>query len=97
VTFSFHPEAEKEFFSAIEYYEDQEQDLGRQLSLEVMTAVANALDFPRAWSIVEDDVRRCLIHRFPFAVLYTVEDESILVLAVMHLRREPGYWRSRLD
>lgn len=97
MTFSFHPEAEEEFFSAIEYYEKCEPGLGRKFSVEVMTAIGNAVDFPLAWSAIDEEVRRCLTHRFPYGILYSIEEDSILVLAVMHLRREPAYWRSRLS
>ncbi len=47
--------------------------------------------------MIEQNVRRCLTHTFPCGILYTIEAESILILAVMHLRRRPGYWRSRLS
>lgn len=96
MSFSFHPDAEEELFSAIEYYEEREPGLGQQFSIEVTTAIANAADFPTAWPVIEDDIRRSHTHRFPYGILYSIEANSILVLAVMHLRREPGYWRSRL-
>ena len=46
---------------------------------------------------MDEDVRRCLTRIFPFAVLYTIEQDFILIVAVMHWSREPGYWRDRLD
>lgn len=95
MTFSFHPEAEAELFAAIEYYEEQEPGLGQAFSFEVTSAILNVVDYPKAWPTLEDDVRRCLTHRFPFGVLYTLEREHILILAVMHLRRGPDYWKSR--
>ncbi len=95
MTFSFHPKAEKEFFSAIEYFEEHEPGLGKQFSVEVTTAIANAADFPTAWPAIEDNIRRCLTHRFPDGIVYATEEDSILILAVMNLRREPGYWKSR--
>lgn len=67
--FRFHPEAEKEFFSAIEYYEIRETGLGQRFSVEVTTAIANAADFPVAWPVIENDIRRCITHRFPYGIL----------------------------
>lgn len=93
--FSFHPEAEEEFRAAIDYYEDREAGLGYDFSLEVFTAIHNIITHPNAFPVVEDDVRRCLVNRFPFAVLYGLEPTSIFVLAVMHHRRRPGYWKHR--
>jgi len=44
---------------------------------------------------LEDDVRRCLTHRFPYGVLYSIEPSTIYILAVMHLHRDPDYWKHR--
>ena len=95
MTFSFHPEAEEEFNAAIDYYEDREIGLGYDFSVEVFTAIHNILNYPEAWPVVEDDVRRCLVNRFPFGVLYSVEHKDIFILAVMHQRRHPDYWKNR--
>jgi toxin ParE1/3/4 len=51
---------------------------------------------PDPWRIFEEDVRRCLTRVFPYAVLYTIEPDYLLIIAVMHCHREPGYWRHRL-
>jgi len=95
MTFSFHPEAEEELRAAIDYYEDREAGLGYDFSLEVFTAIQNIITQPNAWPVMEDDVRRCLVNRFPFGVLYSLEPTTVFVVAVMHQRRRPDYWRSR--
>jgi toxin ParE1/3/4 len=95
MTFSFHPEAEEEFKAAIDYYEAREPGLGYDFSAEVFTAIQNILHIPGAWPAIAEDVRRCLINRFPYGVLYSIEQSGIFVLAVMHLRRHPDYWKSR--
>lgn len=95
MTYSFHPEAAEEFRAAIDYYEDREAGLGYDFSLEVFTAIQNILTQPNAWLIIEDDVRRCLVNRFPFAVLYSLEETGVFILAVMHGRRRPDYWKNR--
>ena len=79
------------------FYEDRCSGLGVAYTLEVEAAIKRILDAPNRWRTIEEDVRRCLIHTFPFGILYTVEQDSILIIAVMNLRREPGYWRSRLS
>jgi hypothetical protein len=58
-------------------------------------AIRRAMDDPLRYRIFEQDVRRVLVKVFPYAVLFTVEEDSILVVAVMHCHREPGYWRNR--
>jgi plasmid stabilization system protein ParE len=95
MTFSFHPEARDEFNEAIEYYENCEAGLGYDFSIEVHTAIQNMVNYPTAWPVVEEDVRRCLVNRFPYGIIYNIEGGEILILAVMHLRRHPDYWKNR--
>lgn len=94
--FSFHPEADAEFIAAVAYYEDCEIGLGLDHSREVYATIHNALDYPTLWPKVEDEVCRCLVHRFPYGVLYSIEPQDIFILAVMHLHRDPDYWKHRL-
>jgi plasmid stabilization system protein ParE len=93
--FEFHPEALEEYEQSARYY------AGRQAGLElrfidcVESAIRQACEAPTRWAIFETDVRRCLVRVFPFAVLYSIEPDYVLIVAVMHLSREPGYWRNR--
>jgi toxin ParE1/3/4 len=95
MTFSFHPEAKTEFLEAIEYYEERERGLGYDFSIEVVRTIQNIVTYPTAWSVIEKDLRRCLVHRFPYGVVYSIEQDEIFILAVMHLRRHPDYWKKR--
>ena len=95
MTFSFHPEAETEFLEAINYYEDREGGLGYDFSIEVFATIQNIVIYPTAWPVIEEGARRCLVHRFPYGVIYSIEQEEIYILAVMHLRRHPDYWKNR--
>lgn len=96
MTFSFHPEADTEFHEAVDYYEACEPGLGYDFSLEVFSTVQNIVNSAAAWPVLDEDVRRCLVNRFPYGVLYSIEETEIFILAVMHLRRDPDYWRKRL-
>ncbi|MCP4218338.1 MAG: type II toxin-antitoxin system RelE/ParE family toxin [bacterium] len=96
MSYAFHPEAEREFLEAIDYYEAREADLGFDFSMEIYAAVSRAVEHPEAWPILEGEVRRCQTKRFPYGVLYSKEDTGIFVLAVMHLHRAPDYWKHRL-
>jgi toxin ParE1/3/4 len=91
----FHPKAEEEFLEAISFYEDREPRLGEYFALEVYSTVQNILSHPKAWPILEGDVRRCIVNRFPYGVLYSIEPDRIYLLAVMHLHRYPDYWKDR--
>lgn len=72
MTFSFHPEAKDEFNEAIEYYEDCVPGLGCDFSIEVDAAIQNIINYPTAWPIIEEDVRRCLVNRFSYGIIYSI-------------------------
>ena len=93
----FHPEAEDELFDAVEYYERIEPGLGLDLAAEIDALLELVASYPQAWPTVDGDIRRAPTKRFPYSVLYSVEPGHILVVAVMHLRREPRYWEHRVQ
>ena len=95
MTFLFHPEAETEFYHAIDYYEACEGGLGYDFSIEIYLTIQNILAYPAAWPVIERSIRRCLTNRFPYGVLYSIEKDKIFILAVMHLHRAPDYWKER--
>ncbi len=94
--FSFHPEAVDEFNSAIGYYEESEKGLGIDFTIEVHAVIERILAHPLAWTAIDNEIRRCLVPRFPYGILYSVESEEIYILAVMNLHREPDSWKTRL-
>lgn len=95
MSFRFHPSAEEELVKAMEYYEDMEPGLGQDFALEVYSAIQRAVAYPKAWPKIEEEIRRSLVHRFPYGILYYEAKDNIVVLAVMHLHRDPEYWKGR--
>jgi len=93
--YSFHPEAEIEFNISIDYYEECKINLGLEFANEVYTTIQRILDFPCAWQSLDNDIRRCLINRFPFGIIYYQGGDEIIILAVMQLNRKPNYWLNR--
>jgi len=87
MTFSFHPEAESEFHEAIEYYEESELGLGYDFSIEVLATIQNIINYPTAWPVIEEDVRRCLVKRFPYGVVYSIEQGEIFICANYQIMR----------
>jgi toxin ParE1/3/4 len=96
MTYTYHPEARDEYLEAARFYERRSAGLGIAFTLEVEAAIGRIVEAPRRWPVFEQDVRRCLTHRFPYGILYSIEGDSILILAVMHCSRRPGYWKQRL-
>ncbi len=95
MTFSFHPEAEAELNQAIDYYEEIDPGLGWDFAVEVNSTVQRTIAFPNAWPVIEGEIRRSLVRRFPYGVLYSEENGQIYIVAVMHLHRHPDYWKMR--
>ena len=95
MTFYFHPEAEQEFLQAIDYYEECKPGLGEDFSLELFATIDRIMGYPGAWPETALGIRRCLTNRFPYGVIYSADSGRILILAVMHLHRRPGYWKTR--
>jgi toxin ParE1/3/4 len=93
----FHPEALNEYAEAVQYYVQQRAEVAQAFIDAVENAVYQIRESPNRWNLVDEDVRRCLTRKFPYAILYTIEQDYILILAVMHCSREPGYWKSRRD
>lgn len=96
MNYLFHPEAEIELNAAIEYYEGCELGLGYDFALEVYSGIKLIIKYPEAWQVINLNIRRSLINRFPFGILYTIEKNSIIILAIMHLHKEPNYWINRM-
>ena len=94
--YEFHPEALNEYREAAHWYNEREPLLALRFVDEVESTIRRVLDDPNRFRVVDEDVRRCLAHVFPYAVLYTMEPSFILIVAVLHCAREPGYWKNRL-
>jgi len=94
--YKFHPDALEEYREAAIWYANREQEIGLRFIANIEDAIHRVVETPTRWRIIDEDVRRCLVHLFPYAILYTIEDNFILIVAVMHLSREPGYWRERI-
>lgn len=91
----FHPAAEQEMIEAAAYYEAQQPDLGRRFLAAVQDATNRIAVNPGLYPVVELDVRRCLVRIFPFGVLFRERSDFFVVMAVMHLHRDPDFWKNR--
>lgn len=93
----FHPDAETDFEEAVIYYENRQYGLGYDFSIEIYSTIRRIMGNPKAWTVLEDDIRRCLTNRFPYGIIYSEEYDRIYILAVMNLRRSPDYWKYRTE
>lgn len=81
--------------AAAQFYEARSHGLGADFLDEVERSVETIASHPHTAPVLKGGIRRRLLKRFPFGILYAVEPDTVVVLAVMHLRRRPGYWESR--
>ena len=88
--------AQSEVDDAFAWYESQSQGLGTQFLDEFDRAVRRILAYPLASAEIGDGLRRCLLSRFPYGIIYGIDAETVIVVAVAHLHREPRYWIDRL-
>ena len=92
----YHPAAEVELWEAVEYYEHCQVGLGHKFSRSFQEVLSLLDQHPLAWPQLTGEIRRCLVPHFPYAVIYQWHDQGIEILAIMHLHRNPDYWKSRL-
>ena len=93
--YEFHPEALEEFEQAALYYSRRQPGLDLRFITSVREVVDRILEEPARWRAFDEDVRRCFTHIFPYGILYTIERDYVLILAVAHCSRKPGYWKNR--
>jgi toxin ParE1/3/4 len=91
----FDPEALEELQDAARFYEDSRSGLGGEFLDAVQKATSGIVRNPLLWRSIAGQYRRRLVQRFPYALIYTIHQDSIYIAAVMHLRRKPGYWFTR--
>jgi len=96
VNVRFTPEARRELREAATYLNRQQPGLGRELIAEAKSALAGLTAEPLSHPPNDDDTRKCNLQRFSYRYVFLCEDDSITIVAFMHLHRRPGYWWDRL-
>ncbi len=89
--FEFSPEAKAEFEDGERYYERQVAGLGAQFRADVREALIRLRSWPLATPVEQGSIRRLILSRFPYKLLYSVEADHIYIIAVAHLHRAPDY------
>lgn len=95
--YAFHPEALIEFEEAARYYSQLQPGLDLRFIASIREGVDRIVEEPTRWRTFDEDVRRCFTHIFPYGILYTIEGDYVLIVAVSHYSRKPGYWKDRLS
>jgi len=96
VTILLQREAKNDLEDATFWYEDQIPGLGKEFIGDVIATFDRIEENPESFPVVYKQLRRALVHRFPFCVFFAVDDDRILVVAVLHGSRDPNRWQSRV-
>ena len=89
------PEAEAEITEAFRWYEDKNEGLGSEFMRALEASLSSIQRNPTAYAIVYKQMRRALLRRFPYSVIYLFDSSKIIVLACFHASRDPKQWRDR--
>ena len=93
----FHPSTANDLNEGIAHFESEKLGLGQELRAEVYAAIDKIADNPFMYPEIRSGIRRCLVHRFPFSVLFKVlEGEVLRILVIRHHRRHPTFGSRRL-
>jgi plasmid stabilization system protein ParE len=89
--------AQKELDDAVLYYELEQPGLGSRFKEAVRQSIDRIKKYPTSWPIERGEVRKFFVHKFPYKILYSIQKQKIVILAVAHQHRKPGYWIERLE
>jgi plasmid stabilization system protein ParE len=92
----YHPDAEEELLDAVRFYQRRVTGLGERFLREFDAAISRIQAAPDRWAMVEGDIRRYLMRRFPYAIYYRHEEDCLRILVVKHHSRHPDYWKCRI-
>ena len=92
----FHPEAEEEHLASLSWYRERSLIAAINFQTALEEAVARIREAPQRWPIYFDNFRKYVLRQFPFSLVYQEFPSEIVIFAVAHGRRRPGYWRTRV-
>jgi len=84
--------AHVEIDDAREFYNLQKDGLGDDFKYDVFLAITNIATFPNLYPNINTNVKRCLLHRFPYSIFYAIREQSVVILSVAHQHRKPRYF-----
>ena len=94
--FHFHPEALLEANESAKFYEEKQEGLGKRFVEALTDAITRIRRRPELFGRVDANIRKCRILRFPYGVICRDKKKSVEIIAVMHLKRKPDYWKKRV-
>jgi hypothetical protein len=97
MTVKFLDSAQLEFHDSVNYYNEQSFGWGFEFALEIQKTINRIVLYPNAWVQISKRARKCKCNRFPYSVIYFFDNDEIIIVALMHSKRNPGYWFNRIN
>ena len=88
--------AQQELDDAVAWYDQQADGLGKEFLDELDRVIRRVVAYPLSSMEIEPGLRRGLLARFPYGIIYGQDNATVVVVAVAHLHREPRYWADRV-
>ncbi len=88
----FNELALEELKDAIDYYNLELPGLGNIFEEEIKKSLHRILEYPTSWPTLYKDIRKYILHKFPYKILFSIEQDHIYIIAVAHQHRKPNYW-----
>ena len=88
---------QQEIDEAVAWFDEQVEGKGTEFLDELDRVIRRVKAYPFASTQIEPDIRKCLFARFPYSLIYGIEEQAIVVIAVAHFRRTPRYWMDRVE
>jgi len=92
---AFHPEAQAEYEAALCWYQERSRRVAARFEAEVGHALSLLDDNPDMFPAYDEDHRFTILRRFPYTLVYHVQGDHVVIVAVAHSYRKPGYWQGR--
>ena len=93
----FHEAAEAEVTEAVDFYDAKAQGLGDRFLGELKTATKYIEEYPEIGPVIDQGVRAKILAKFPYSIMYVIEEDRLFIVAVAHQSRRPAYWADRLS
>lgn len=99
IRIELHPEVYEEIVFSMQWYEERALNLGYEFLEQINFSIQRISEEPEVWSFYDSKkkLRKFLIHRFPYAIIFIYEFPILKIIAVANLKRKPGYWKFRIQ
>ena len=90
-----HSEAEDEFLDVVRFYAERSRRIGTEFAEQLREGIDFITMHPTGSPVLRGDVRKKVLRKFPYSIVYSIEPDQFVILAIMRHERRPGYWLHR--